>query len=217
MVDYAKARTAMVDCQVRPADVTRYAVIAAMLDVPRERFVPLAQRPLAYAEMQVPLAPGRVLLDARTLAKMFDSLEIADSDLVLTVGAGYGYASVIAARMAASVVALEDNADLAQHLEDNLAALRADTVLVERGPLSEGVPGSAPFDVIIVEGGVERVPQALLDQLAEGGRLAAIRMDGVLGQCRIWRRAGDSFSSRPAFEASAPVLPGFDAERSFTF
>lgn len=217
MLDYAKARMAMVDCQVRPADVTRYAVIAAMLQVPRERFVPAAHRPLAYAEMQVPLAPDRVLLEARTLAKMLDALEVTESDIVLDVGAGYGYTAVIASRMAASVVALEENADLVQHLEDNLTRLESDTVLVEQGPLAAGAPDSGPYDVIIIEGGVERVPDALLSQLAEGGRLAAIRMDGMLGQCRIWRRSGDSVSSRAAFEAAAPVLPGFDAKRAFTF
>jgi protein-L-isoaspartate(D-aspartate) O-methyltransferase len=102
-------------------------------------------------------------------------------------------------------------------LGEAVAAAEADNVLVEHGPLAEGVRGSAPYDVIVVEGGVERIPQALFDQLGEGGRLAAIEMDGELGVCRIWHRVNGAVSSRPAFNATAPVLPGFDAARSFTF
>ena len=216
MIDYTAARNAMVDCQVRPADVTRYSVIEAMLAVPREMFVPRAHREVAYAEMQVPMGPGRVLLDARTFAKMLDAVELRAGELVLDVGAGYGYSAAVAAKIAGTVVALEQDGDLAQHLGDTMARLEVDNVLVERGPLVAGVPGSGPYDVILVECGVETVPQALLDQLAEGGRLAAIRMDGVLGRCRIWRRSGDTVSSRAAFDATAPVLPGFDAARPFT-
>ena len=215
MIDFTAARTSMVDCQVRPADVTRYAVIDAMLGVPREMFVPNAMRPVAYADMQVPLAPGRVLLDARSFAKMLDAIELKAGELVLCVGAGYGYPAAVAARIAGTVVALEENQDLAQQLAEAMAALDADNVLIERGPLVGGSPANGPYDVILIEGGVETIPQALLDQLADGGRLGAIKMQGVIGQGRIWRRSGDSVSSVPAFDASAPVLPGFDAVRSF--
>ena len=215
MIDYTAARTSMVDCQVRPADVTRYAVIEAMLDVPRELFVPSAMRPVAYADMQVPLAPGRVMLDARSFAKMLDAIELKAGELVLCVGAGYGYPAAVAARIAGTVVALEESEELAQHLSEAMAVLDADNVLVERGSLAAGSPANGPYDVILIEGGVETMPQALLDQLADGGRLGAIMMQGVIGQCRIWRRSGDSVSSVPAFDASAPVLPGFDAVRSF--
>jgi protein-L-isoaspartate(D-aspartate) O-methyltransferase len=217
MVDYAAARTAMVDGQVRPADVTRYAVIDAMLTVPRERFVPRAQRALAYADMQIPLARNRVMLDPRTVGKMLDALEIRQADIVLDVGAGLGYVATVMARMAGTVVALEEEEGLARQLGEAVAAAEADNVLVEHGALAAGVPGSAPFDVIVVEGGVERLPEALLEQLAEGGRLAAIEMTGELGICRIWRRIDGSLSSWPAFNATVPVLPGFDATRSFTF
>lgn len=215
MIDFAAARTAMVDCQVRPADVTRYAVIEAMLAVPRELFVPSAMRPLAYAEMQVPLAPGRVLLDARSFAKMLDAVELRAGELVLCVGAGYGYPAAVAAKIAGTVVALEENDDLAQQMGEALMSLQLDNVLPERGPLPSGAARNGPYDVILIEGGVETVPQALLDQLADGGRLAAIRMKGVVGECRIWHRSGDSVSSRPAFDATAPVLRGFDVKPSF--
>jgi protein-L-isoaspartate(D-aspartate) O-methyltransferase len=216
MIDYRRARTAMVDSQVRPSDVTRYAVIEAMMEVPRELFVPRAHRAVAYAEMAVPLAPGRLMLEPRILAKMLDALELRAGELALDVGAGYGYGAAVMARMGATVVALEDG-ELATHLAEAVASYGADGVLVERGPLAGGAPASGPYDVIVVEGGVETLPAALLDQLAEGGRLAAVEMQGVFGRCRIWRRDGTAISSLAIFDAAAPVLPGFDAARSFTF
>lgn len=217
MVDYTAARTAMVDGQVRPADVTRYAVIDAMLQVKRENFVPRTQRAMAYADMQIPLAPGRVMLDPRSLAKSLDALEVREGDLALVVGAGLGYTSAVLAEMAGTVVALESEDDLARLLGEALADAAADNVLVERGPLAAGLAASGPYDVIMIEGGVEQVPKALLDQLAEGGRLAAIVMEGALGVCRVWHRSSGAISSRATFNATAPVLHGFDAERSFTF
>jgi protein-L-isoaspartate(D-aspartate) O-methyltransferase len=215
MIDFAAARRAMVDCQVRPADVTRYAVIEALLAVPRELFVPSAMRPLAYAEMQVPLAPGRVLLDARSFAKMLDVVELRAGELALCVGSGYGYPAAVAARIAGTVVALEENDGLAQHMTEAISTLGLDNVLLERGRLADGAARNGPYDVILLEGGVETVPQVLLDQLADGGRLAAIVMSGVIGQCRIWRRSGNSLSSRAVFDAAAPVLPGFDVAPMF--
>ena len=217
MIDYTAARTAMVDCQVRPADVTRHAVIDAMLATPREQFVPSAMRPVAYADMQVPLAPGRVMLDARSFAKMLDTVALRRGEMVLCVGAGYGYPAAVAARMAGTVIALEDDPALLPHLKETMAALAADNVLIHEAPLAGGAAETGPYDVILVEGGVEAVPDALLAQLADGGRLAAILMRGVIGQCRIWQRSGQTVTSRPAFDATAPVLPGFDAARSFVF
>lgn len=217
MTDFEAARRAMVDCQVRPSDVTRFAIIAAMLDVPREKFTPRAQRAVAYADAQIPLAPGRVLLDARTFAKMLEAAEIMPGDLVLDVGAAYGYSSVVAARIAAAVVALEADETLAAHAAELVPGEGAHNVILETGPLAAGAPGSGPYDVILVEGAVEIVPEALLSQLKDGGRLVAIVMDGPLGQARVFTRAGDAVSSRRAFDATAPVLPQFDAVESFSF
>lgn len=217
MIDFAAAREAMVDCQVRPADVTRYAVIEALLAVPRELFVPSAMTALAYAEMQIPLAPGRVLLDARSFAKMLDAVELRSGELVLCVGAGYGYPAAVAAKIASAVVALEEDEGLSQHLTNAIAKLGLDNVLAARAPLTEGFAAQGPYDVILIEGGIETIPTALLDQLADGGRLGAIRMAGVVGQCCIWQRSGDSVSSRPIFNATAPVLRGFDVSPTFVF
>ncbi len=217
MSDFYAARRAMVDCQVRPSDVTRFAIIGAMLDVPRELFVPRAQRPVAYGDLQVEIAPGRVMLDPRTFAKMLDAADIRDDDLVLDVGAGSGYSSVVAARMAAAVVALEEDPALAAQAAERIAGLEVDNVIVETGPLAGGHPASGPYDVILVEGAIETEPHALLDQLKVGGRLVAIHMSGALGQCRIYTRAAGSASFRNAFDASAPVLPGFNAVAVFEF
>ncbi|PKP67077.1 MAG: protein-L-isoaspartate O-methyltransferase, partial [Alphaproteobacteria bacterium HGW-Alphaproteobacteria-8] len=203
--------------QVRPSDVTRFAIIAAMLDVPRETFTPRAHRAVAYADAQIPLGQGRVLLDPRTFAKMLEAAEILPSELVLDVGVGYGYSAVVLARIAAAVMALEEDATLAAHAAELIPSADAHTVILETGPLAAGAPASGPYDVILLEGGVEIVPEPLLAQLKDGGRLVAIVMDGPLGQATVFTRAGDVVSSRRAFDATAPVLPGFDTVRSFAF
>jgi len=215
MADYTSRRTMMVDTQVRPADVTKFPVIAAMLDVPRERFVPDSRREVAYADKNVALAPGRVLLEPRTLAKMLDALDIGASDMVLDVGAGLGYSSAVIARMAEAVIALEEDESMAAEAEAALGAAGADNVAVIRGPLAAGAARHGPYDAIVVEGAAEQVPAALLAQLKEGGRIACLFMEGALGICRIGLKRGNSVTWRHAFNASAPVLPGFAAEPAF--
>jgi protein-L-isoaspartate(D-aspartate) O-methyltransferase len=215
MTDFAARRVMMVDSQIRPSDVTRYPVIAALLAVPRERFVPPALREAAYAGENLPLAPGRVLLEPRTFAKMIDALDIGPGDLVLHVGAGLGYGAAVLARLAEAVIALESERDLAAEAEAALAAEGADGAVVVTGALAEGMARHGPYDAILIEGGVEQVPQAILDQLKEGGRIAALFMSGALGEVRIGRKAGGSVGWRLAFNAAAPVLPGFAARREF--
>jgi len=207
----------MVDCQVRPSDVTRFSVIDAMLWAPREQFVPRAQRPVAYADAQIPLAQGRALLDARTFAKIIDAAAIGRDDLVLDVGAALGYSSVVVARMAAAVVALEQDEGMSAHLQSALTELEVDNVVVETAPLVDGAPGSGPYDVILVEGAVSAPPTGLLNQLKVGGRLTAIVQDGPLGQARLFIRTEGGFSSRRLFDATAPLLPGFEPQPAFEF
>lgn len=214
MSDFAARRVMMVDNQVRPSDVTKYPVIAAMLAVPREAFVPPALREAAYVGENLPLGPGRVLLEARTLAKMLDALDIQGNELVLDVGAALGYSAAVIARMAEAVVAVE-SAPMAAEAQAALAEQRVDNVALIEGALVAGSARHAPFDVIVVEGGVEEVPSALLDQLKPGGRIAAIFMQGALGVVRIGTRTGDGIVWRDAFNAAAPVLPGFARARSF--
>jgi protein-L-isoaspartate(D-aspartate) O-methyltransferase len=215
MTDFSARRIIMVDTQVRPNDVTRFPIIEAMLSVPRENFVPEALREAAYAGENLALGGGRVMLEPRTLAKMLDALDVRLTDRALDVGCGYGYAAEVLARMAASVVALESDAGLSALASDRLKpADRADVTVVE-GPLAEGASAHAPFDIILVEGGVEEVPAALISQLADGGRIACIFCEGALGTCRVGHMLGGHVSWRFAFNATAPVLADFARKPAF--
>jgi len=214
MQDFATRRTMMVDTQVRPNDVTKFPIIEAMLAVPREDFVPPARREAAYIGENVPLAPGRVLLEPRSFAKMLDALDIQPSDLVLDVGCGLGYSSAVIARMAEAVVALEEG-DMATLAEAALARAGADNAAVVATPLAAGSDKHGPYDVILLEGGVEAVPAAILGQLKEGGRIAAIFMQGALGVARLGRKIDGEIAWRDIFNATAPVIPGFVAEKEF--
>lgn len=217
MIDYAAAREAMVDRQVRTADVTRYPIIAAMLAVPREAFVPAELRPVAYLGEHVPLAPGRVLLDPRVFAKMLDALNVGPTDLVLDVGCGLGYSTAVLARMAEAVVALESDAEMAAEAEAGLAGQSVDNAVLQAGPLEAGVPAHGPFDAIIIEGGIEVLPDALAGQLKPGGRIAAIVVEENQGQAQLGLMAEDGIVWRRIFDATAPVLPGFVKAKAFVF
>lgn len=214
MQDFAARRTMMVDTQVRPNDVTKYPIIEAMLNVPREAFVPDARREAAYIGENVEIAPGRVLLEPRNFAKLLEVLNIQPSDLVLDIGSGLGYSAAVIARMAEAVVALEEP-KLAAQAEAALAGLGADNAAVVAGALAEGSAKHGPYDAILVEGGVEQMPAAVLEQLKEGGRIVAIFMEGALGTARIGHKIDGVVSWRFAFNATAPVLPGFAATPSF--
>ncbi len=217
MVDFSQARTMMVDTQVRPNDVTKYPVIEAMLTVPREAFVPDARQAVAYVGENVPLAQDRWLLEPRSFGKMLDGLNIQPTELVLIVGAGLGYEAAVVARLAQAVVALESHPEMAAQAEATLAEQGVDNVAVVTGDLAAGYPGQAPYDVILIAGGVEEVPQALTDQLAEGGRIGAIFAEGNLGVARIGHKIDGEINWRFAFNASAPVLPGFNRRKGFVF
>ncbi len=216
MPDYAARRRMMVDTQVRPSDVTKFPIISAMLAVPREQFVSSDLREAAYMGENLPLGPDRVLLEPRTLAKMLDALNIRDDEMVLDLGCGLGYSSAVIARMAEAVVAVEDDETMAAEAESLLSANGVDNVAVIAAALTEGAPKHGPYDVITVQGGVEVVPDAIAAQLKEGGRIACLFMDGALGVVRLgWKRDGHLIW-RDAFNAAAPVLPGFARERAFT-
>lgn len=216
MSDYSARRVMMVDTQVRPSDVTKYPIIEAMLAIPREEFVPAGLREAAYAGENVVLSAGRVVLEPRTLAKLLDALDIQPTELVLDVGAGLGYSTAVISRMAEAVVAVEDNEALSAEATRTLAAQGADNTVVMTGALAAGSAKHGPFDVITIEGGVETVPDALLAQLKDGGRIGAIFMQGALGTAKIGYKEGGRITWRFAFNAAAPVLPGFAAKQGFT-
>jgi protein-L-isoaspartate(D-aspartate) O-methyltransferase len=215
MADFAARRTIMVDTQVRPSDVTKYPIIAAMLTVPREAFVPDGMREAAYVGENLDLGDGRVLLEPRTLAKMLDALNIQPDELVLDIGCGLGYSSAVLARLCEAVVAVEHGPELAADAQRLLGENGADNVAVIEAQLTEGAAKHGPYDVITIQGAVEQVPQALQDQLKDGGRMAAIFMENALGICRIGYKFGDRINWRFSFNASAPVLRGFERQRDF--
>lgn len=217
MTDYAAAREAMVDCQVRPADVTRYAIIESMLWAPRERFVPRAARAVAYAGAEIEVAPGRALLEPRILGKMLEAAAILPSDLVLEICPATGYSTAIVARMAEAVVAVEPDAGLAKQAQATLAELEAHNAVVTIGDPAAGDAAHAPFDVVFVNGAVEVLPDALRAQLRDGGRLVAVFAEGGVSQCRVLTRSGSAVSERYMFDAPAPVLPGFERRSEFVF
>ena len=216
MTDFAARRRMMVDTQIRPSDVTKFPIIEAMLNVPREVFVPDARREAAYCGDNIEIARSRVLLEPRTLAKMLDALDVQANELVLDVGCGYGYSSAVVARMAQAVIALEEDESIAAETQSLLSDVGADNAILHSGPLAEGAAEHGPYDVILVQGGVAELPQALEEQLKDGGRIACLFMDGALGAVRIGYKSGGSLSWRFEFNAGAPVLPGFGKQPVFT-
>lgn len=215
MADFASRRTMMVDTQVRPSDVTKYPIIQAMLTVPREVFVPAGWRDAAYAGDHVDLGGGRVVLDARTLAKMLDALDIQPVELVLDIGCGLGYSTAVIARLAEAVIGVEESAEFAREAQAALSDQQVDNAAIMAGPLVAGDAKHGPYDVITLQGGVEMVPDAIIDQIKDGGRIAALFMEGALGTCRIGHKIDGRLSWRYAFNAAAPVMPGFQAPRRF--
>lgn len=216
MSDFASLRMTMVDTQIRPSDVTRFPIIDAMLHVPRENYVPQSKRDAAYIGANIDLGGGRALLEPRTFAKMIETLDILPSDLVLDVGAGLGYSTALLARLAQTVVALEEDEAMADEAGRVLAADGVDNAVVVKGALTAGAAKYAPYDVIMIGGGVEDVPQALADQLKEGGRIVTVVMTGALGTVKHGLKTDGRIDWRYAFNASAPVLPGFAKEKTFS-
>lgn len=215
MIDHAASRTVMVDTQVRPSDVTKFPIIDALLSIRREAFVPENKRNVAYAGGDISLGQGRVILEPRSFAKILDALDVQRQDLVLDIGSGLGYSAAVLAHMADAVVAVEEDEDMAREAEENLRQEGVDNAVVEIGPLANGAAKHGPYDIICIQGAVEVVPDSILDQLKEGGRIAAIFSEGTMGEVRIGYKSGDRVSWRMSFNAGAPLLNGFTKERSF--
>ena len=215
MADFSARRTAMVDTQVRPSDVTKFPVIGAMLHVAKEDFVHAHQRETAYVGENIPLGGDRVVLEPRTLGKMLDGLNIQPGETVLDLGCGLGYSSAVIAHMAEVVIAIEDQDALASEAQEILARAGADNVAVQTGALSEGDPKHGPYDVITIQGGVEIVPPSVLDQLRDGGRIGAIFVSPGLAVCKIGHKSNGIVTWRYAFNGGAPVLRGFEKHQEF--
>ena len=215
MTDFSARRTMMVDTQIRPSDVTKFPIIEAMLSVKREDFVPSAKREAAYMGENLGLGGNRVLLEPRTLAKILDFLDISPDELVLDIGAALGYSAAVVAHMAQAVVALEEDSDMAHEAEEGLMSAGMDNVIVHTGPLNEGAAEHGPYDVILIEGGVSHIPDSIIAQLKDGGRIAGVFMDGALGEVRIGYKLDGRINWRRSFNAGAPVLEGFEKHGAF--
>lgn len=216
MADYASLRTMMVNTQVRPSDVTKFPVIQAMLSVPREKFVPRNKRDAAYIGENVEFGAGRVELEPRTIAKMLDALDVQPDELVLHIGANLGYAPAVIGMMAEAVIAVEDDSSNADEAQNLLSEIGADNVVIHAGGLTEGAAKHGPYDAIFINGAIEQLPQALADQLKDGGRIVAIFADGHLGTVRIGYKLDGRINWRHAFNAGAPLLAGFEKRSEFT-
>lgn len=216
MFDTATARRNMVDGQVRTADVTNLDLIAAMLAVPRERFVPPSLVELAYLDSDLPIGQGRALLKPMVLAKLIQAAQPREGDRVLDVACATGYASAVLARLCGSVVGLEQDPELARQAKATLAAT-GDHVVVNTGPLTEGWPDGAPYDLIFLNGATEIVPETLGRQLKPNGRLTCIFGRPPVSRAMIYRVVEGQLVGRPIFDAAASVLPGFVAAPTFVF
>lgn len=216
-MDSAVQRKNMVDSQVRPSDVTDRRLIRAMLEVPREMFVPVGQRSVAYMDGDLPVSANgrRVLLAPRTLAKMIQHLAPDADASILDVGPGTGYSTAVLAHIAKRVVALEADAALAEEMQAALAAQKLANAEVFVGAFADGYRALGPYDGILVNGKLSEAPASLLNQLKDGGRLIAILDVNGVGKVCEWRRYAMNFDRRSLFDAEAPVLPGFERTAEF--
>lgn len=222
-IDYAGQRVKMVDGQVRTTDVTDLRIISAMLDVPREDFVPQKVKGLAYIDEDIALTvahgpdPARYLMEASPFAKLVQLADIRTGDVVLDIGCASGYSSAVLSKLAGQVIALESDSALAALATSTLEGLGCDNVAVVEGPLRDGYAAEAPYDVIFVGGAVERASEALFAQLKDGGRLVLVEGYGNAGVARLYTRSGDNVAGRGAFNAAIKPLPGFELTHEFEF
>lgn len=208
--DFAAAREAMVESQLRPQGVTDVAVLAAMGAIPREKFLPSHTRPLAYVDRAVAIGEGRFLAPPTVLGQLLSRMMPEGGQRALVVGAGTGYSAAVLARMGLDVTAIDCSANLA-------GAARECGVEVIEGPLEAGFAEDAPYEQILIDGAVEYVPDAIIDQLAEGGRLGTAIIDRGVTRLTIGRKAGGAFGTLSIGDAGVPALPGFSRPKEFTF
>jgi len=207
-------RRAMVASQLRTTGVNDPRVVATMGELPRERFVPEERRALAYADALVPLGGGRALNPPMALGRMLTEARLQGNERALVVGAGTGYSAALLARLAGSVVALEEDAALLAFAK---AALEGEPVEIVKGPLAKGWAKSAPYDFILIDGAVEHVPRAIVEQAAEGGRISLGLVDDGVIRLAIGRVVAGAFGMTVYADAAAAILPGFERPRIFSF
>ena len=217
-MDYNAARKAMVDCQVRPNDVTDHRLLDALETIPKEQFLPNEQRSQAYVEKQIVYAPGRAHVAARDMAKLIDALDIRDGELILDVACGSGYSTAVLARLGEMVVALESDEALVATAEEILANIEIGNAAVITGDPAAGAAKQGPFNVIYIGGLIEAAPEALFDQLAENGRLGAFLYEDGVANGVVFHKTPGGISRTNHFTASVrSVVPGFEKAKEFVF
>lgn len=223
MNDMSAARTNMVNSQVATNKVTEKKILAAMLDIPREQFLPASQQAAAYIDQDVIIdeqnedGPERYLMEPMPFARLLQAADISPSDDVLDIGCGTGYSAAVIGSLASSVIALESHGKLADTAAENLSDLSIDNAVIITGPLAKGYPDEGPYDVIIIEGAVDFIPEILFDQLKAGGRLATIVKEEMIGHATVYTKTATGVTSRIIFDANVKCLPGFEAGRKFKF
>ena len=208
--DFAAAREAMVESQLRPQGVTDAAVLDAMRRIPRENFLPSHTRPLAYVDRAVAIGSGRFLVAPAVLGQLLTQMMPEPGQRALVVGAGTGYSAAVLIAAGLHVVALESDRELAE-------AARKQKLKVVEGPLEDGHAAGAPYDQILIDGAVEFIPDPLIAQLADGGRLGTAILDRGITRLAVGRKAGDAFGTLSVGDAGVPLLPGLQRPRAFTF
>lgn len=223
MMDFEAARTKMVDTQIRTTDVTSHSVLSAFLAVPREAFVPVEMKPLAYIDEDTQIAPAaggnpaRYIMEPSPLAKLLQLASVTKDDVVLEIGCGTGYAAAVLSLLAGSVVAVESDEALAAQATATLSELGYDNVAIVTGDLQQGYVDEAPYDVIFIDGAVEEVPETLLAQLRDGGRLVCVVGYGNAARARLYVRAHGVSSYNDYFNSAVKPLPGFRKAAEFVF
>lgn len=221
--DFAMLRRRMVDGQIRTVDVTKLSVLAAFLTVPREKFVPEKFKELSYTDEAIPLTNpsavscGRYLMKPAALAKLLQVADIKSEDVVLDIAAGTGYSAALLSKLASSVIALEEDEKLAVIANENLQKGGYDNVVVVKGMLTKGYAEEGPFDVILLEGAVDFIPESLFAQLREGGRLVVAEGHGNAAVARVYMKEDGVVSARRVFNLSINPLDGFLKTPEFVF
>lgn len=222
MPDYTQARINMVDCQVRPSDVTNLDLISAMLDIPRENFVGPSQKSVAYIDEDILLSTSaknspRYLMEPASFARLVQLAKIIPDAIVLDVGCASGYSSAILSRLCSSVVALEEDESLVKLANDNLVDLEIGNAVVLSGNLEEGFSKEGPYDSIFVGGAVDYIPDTILNQLKNGGTLVTVEGTSNAGKAVLYTRTNGISSKVSYFNCAVWPLPGFKKTAEFEF
>lgn len=218
MIDTAEMRQSMVKCQIQPCDVTSAQIAGAFSQIPKEKFAPRQLKRIAYMDDEFPLPHGRFMLRPQILAKMISVANPTAQDRVLHIGCGLGYGTAILSLLSNFVVGLESYTDLSQQAEEILSELDTQGVEIVNGPLNQGWDEYAPYSLILIEGRIDVLPNDLIDQLQEGGRIVAIKQQANgRSECVLIQKNQGVLTEISQFDARCPYLEGFQKAQEFVF